>query len=236
VIAELIRVKGTSKPGPAFRPDREADMMRRLVLRHSGELPLATVEHIWREIITSFTAMQAPFGVVAGPAGDPLAMRDLVRFYFGFSVPVSVAKTNEQAIAEVARSARQIAVVAAAKSGRWWDALAGANAPKAFAKLPFIDIPERPAGLPAYVIGPPLKDTHEPDVKLLAMADAPGLQAAIASFGGSIAADAEDELLVELPIAVTLLDIGKAIGAPMHGIRNVGAFFQPIRFLAERVA
>ena len=102
VIAELIQVKGTSKPGAAFRPDREADMMRRLVMRHSGELPLATVEHIWREIITSFTAMQAPFGVVTGPAVDPLAMRDLVRFYFGFSVPVSSAETNEQAIAEVA--------------------------------------------------------------------------------------------------------------------------------------
>jgi len=104
VIAELIRVKGTSKPGAAFRPQREADMMRRLVMRHSGELPLATVEHIWREIITTFTAMQAPFTIVEGPAKDPLAMRDVVRFYFGFSVPVSVAKTNGDAIAEVARS------------------------------------------------------------------------------------------------------------------------------------
>ena len=67
VIAELIQIKGTSKPGAAFRPDREADMMRRLAQRHDGDLPFTTVEHIWREIITVFTAMQAPFGVVAGP-------------------------------------------------------------------------------------------------------------------------------------------------------------------------
>jgi chorismate mutase/prephenate dehydratase len=236
VIAELIQIKGTSKPGAAFRPDREADMMRRLVMRHGGELPLATVEHIWREIITTFTAMQAPFGVVAGPAADPLAMRDVVRFYFGFSVPVSVAGTNAQAIAEVGKGGKQIAVVAAAKSGRWWDALAGSNAPKVFAKLPFIEIPDRPADLPAYVIGPPLKESHEPDVKLLAIPDAPGLQAAIASFGGTIAAEADGDLLVELPVAVTLLEVGKEIGAPIRGIREVGAFFQPIRFLAERVA
>ena len=31
VIAELIEIKGTSKPGAAFRPDREADMMRRRI-------------------------------------------------------------------------------------------------------------------------------------------------------------------------------------------------------------
>jgi chorismate mutase len=236
VIAELIRVKGTSKPGGAFRPDREADMMRRIVNRHSGQLPLATVEHIWREIITTFTAMQAPFEVIAGPAKDPLAMRDLVRFYFGFSVPVSISDTNGQAIAEVAGSARQIAVVTAVNSDRWWDALAGAAAPKVFARLPFIETPKRPADLPAYVIGPPVEDTHAPDVKLVAMNDAPGLQAALASFGATIAAEAAGDLLVELPVAVTLPEIRKTIGAPIHAVREIGAFFQPIRFLAERVA
>jgi chorismate mutase-like protein len=236
VIAELIRVKGTSKPGAAFRPDREADMMRRLVMRHTGDLPFATVEHIWREIITTFTAMQAPFGVVAGPSADPLAMRDLLRFYFGFSVPVSTAPTNAQAIADVAGSGGQIAVIAAEKSGRWWEALVDPNAPKIFAKLPFIDTPNHPADLPAYVIGPPLKDAHQPDIILRAMPDAAGLQAAIASFGGVIAAETEGDLLVELPVAVTMTDIAENLGTSVNGGREVGAFFQPIRFLSKRVA
>lgn len=237
VIAELIEIKGTSKPGAAFRPDREADMMRRLVMRHRGKLPLATVEHIWREIITTFTAMQAPFGVVAGPADDQLAMRDLVRFYFGFSVPVSQAETNEQAIAEVARSRLHIAVVAAAPSSeRWWDGLAGATAPKIFAKLPFIDIPSRPANLPAYVIGPPLREAHDPDIQVFAISDAPKLQAAVASLGGMIVGQAGSEILVELPVAVTIEDIGKETGSPLDNAPHVGAFFQPIRRVAERVA
>src|SRR5690606_12094635 len=106
-----------------------------------------TVEHIWREIITTFTAMQAPFGVLAGPAKDPLAMRDIVRFTFGFSVPVEQAKTSAAAVAGVARSRKSLAVVAANAKGRWWDGLKGANAPKIFARLPFIERPGRSADL-----------------------------------------------------------------------------------------
>ncbi len=34
IIETLIRVKGTSDSGQAFRPGREADMMRRLAERH----------------------------------------------------------------------------------------------------------------------------------------------------------------------------------------------------------
>ncbi len=56
VIDSLITTKGTEPPGAAFRPGREAEMMRRLVARHEGALPLATVEHIWREIITDLHA------------------------------------------------------------------------------------------------------------------------------------------------------------------------------------
>ena len=101
VIAELIQVKGTSKPGAAFRPDREADMMRRLVMRHSGELPLATVEHIWREIITTLhVRCRRRSGCLPARPTTPLAMRDIVRFYFGFSVAgLRSRRSNADAIA-----------------------------------------------------------------------------------------------------------------------------------------
>ena len=54
-----------------------------------GALPLATVEHIWREIITTFTRMQAPFDVAIDTSVAPDRMRDLARFYFGFSVALT---------------------------------------------------------------------------------------------------------------------------------------------------
>lgn len=236
VIAELIRTKGLSKPGAAFRPDREADMMRRLVMRHEGGLPLVTVEHIWREIITTFTSMQAPFGVAAAPAADALALRDAIRFYFGFSLPITDCETSAAAIETVAASAQDIAVVPAEAGGRWWSALAGAAAPKVFAKLPFIEIPSRPAALPAYVVGPALKEKPAFDVRLLAMAGGARLAPAIQSHGGAVAARAERDLLVELPIAATLDDLAGEAGEMPQNVRDLGGFYQPIHFVADRAA
>src|SRR6266446_10899484 len=87
LIERLIRVKQTQETGSAFRPAREADMMRRLVDRHSGILPLDTAESIWRVIIATFTYVQAPFSVHADLSAGDAAMRDSARFHFGFTVP-----------------------------------------------------------------------------------------------------------------------------------------------------
>ena len=88
IIDRLIAVKKSQATGSAFRPAREAEMMRRLVQRHKGLLPLDTVEGIWRVIIATFTYVQAPFSAHADfSAGDAL-MRDSARFHFGFTVPL----------------------------------------------------------------------------------------------------------------------------------------------------
>ena len=88
IIDRLISVKRSQDTGTsAFRPAREAEMMRRLVKRHKGILPLDTVESIWRVIISTFTYVQAPFSIHADlSAGDAL-IRDSARFHFGFTVP-----------------------------------------------------------------------------------------------------------------------------------------------------
>ena len=234
VIDALIRIKGTSRPAGAFRPAREAEMMRRLVLRHEGGLPLATVEHIWREIITTFTAMQAPFGVIAGPAADPLAMRDLVRFYVGFSVEVTGAARVADALARVADPGHDIAVVAADAGGRWWAPLMGARAPKVFAKLPFIETAARPALPSAYVVGPPLADGAAPDVRLLAVAGAGDLSGALAALGGRIVRAAEEDWLVELPESVGDDDLAAEVEARagrLDRVADLGGFSAPIRIL-----
>src|SRR5690242_10946835 len=87
IIDRLIQVKQTQEVGSAFRPAREADMMRRLVQRHRGILPLDTVESIWRVIISTFTYVQAPFSVHADVSVSDPAMRDSARFHFGFTTP-----------------------------------------------------------------------------------------------------------------------------------------------------
>ena len=63
VIDRLIEIKTRQGGGSAFRPAREASMMRAIAERHRGRLPLDTVEGIWRIIISTFTYVQAPYSV-----------------------------------------------------------------------------------------------------------------------------------------------------------------------------
>ena len=79
IIDRLIAVKARAGGGSAFRPDREASMMRHIAERHRGRLPLDTVEGIWRIIISTFTYVQAPYrvhaDVAAGDAAPPVASK-----------------------------------------------------------------------------------------------------------------------------------------------------------------
>ena len=125
IIDRLIAVKRSQETGSAFRPVREAEMMRRLVKRHKGILPLDTVESIWRVIISTFTYVQAPFSVHADlSAGDAL-MRDSARFHFGFTVPFVPHMGAAGVVAAVSTSKGDLGLVpaiAVAGAGAWWSA------------------------------------------------------------------------------------------------------------------
>jgi len=116
IIDRLIQVKHTQEVGSAFRPAREADMMRRLVQRHRGILPLDTVESIWRVIISTFTYVQAPFSVHADVSLGESAMRDSARFHFGFTVPYVSHFSAPAAVEAVAQSKGDLALVSATSS------------------------------------------------------------------------------------------------------------------------
>ena len=155
IIDELIAVKKTEETGSAFRPAREAEMMRRLVQRHHGSLPLDTAESIWRVIISTFTYVQAPFAVHADlSAGDAL-MRDSARFHFGFTVPFVPHMGAAAVVEAVTESKGDLGLVPAfaiASGGPWWTALEFASAPKIIARLPFVERADHPAALPVFVV------------------------------------------------------------------------------------
>jgi chorismate mutase len=155
IIDTLIAVKKTQEVGSAFRPAREAEMMRRLVQRHRGNLPLETAESIWRVIIATFTYVQAPFSVHADlSAGDAL-MRDSARFHFGFTVPFVPHAGAASVVAAVSESKGDLGLVpafATAGAGPWWAALEFDAAPKIIARMPFVERPNHPAALPVFVI------------------------------------------------------------------------------------
>jgi chorismate mutase len=155
IIDRLIAVKKTEETGSAFRPAREAEMMRRLVQRHHGSLPLDTAESIWRVIISTFTYVQAPFSVHADlSAGDAL-MRDSARFHFGFTVPFVPHMGAASVVEAVTASKGDLGLVPAfaiARYGPWWTALEFDSAPKIIARLPFVERADHPAAMPVFVI------------------------------------------------------------------------------------
>ena len=169
IIGRLIKAKRTAETGSAFRPAREAEMMRRLVARHSGILPLDTAESIWRVIIATFTYVQAPFRVHADfSAGEP-AMRDCERFHFGFTVPLVGHMGPAGVVAAVAATPSDLGLVpiqASASGGAWWAALEADTAPKIIARLPFIEREDHPAGLPVFAIARPHPDAVVTDVAM----------------------------------------------------------------------
>lgn len=230
VIDSLIRTKRTERAGAAFRPGREADMMRRLVARHSGSLPLAAVEHIWRDIIATFTHLQAPYAVVIDGSADPARMRDLARFYFGFSVELGSAHGPEAVIARVA-AANVLGLVPleARPATAWWRALTRPVAPVIMTVLPFIRVSERPADLPAFVISPPLADPAPPDLTLFAVTTAAELpddgRYAVLS---RVADGGRVESLVATPVAVDAAALSRVAGAATEAVKQVGSLFRGI--------
>ncbi len=172
IIDRLIVTKKTQESGSAFRPAREADMMRRLVERHHGNLPLDTVESIWRVIISTFTYVQAPFSVHADLAAGDAAMRDSARFHFGFTVPFVAHMGAASVVEAVTESKGDLGLVpafAVAGAGPWWAALEFTAAPKIIARLPFVQRPDHPAAMPAFVISRAAADAMVTETEVWSM-------------------------------------------------------------------
>jgi chorismate mutase len=169
IIDRLIAVKQTQESGSAFRPAREADMMRRLVDRHKGILPLDTAESIWRVIIATFTYVQAPFSVHADLSPGHAPVRDSTRFHFGFTVPFVPHMGASSVVEAVSESKGDLGLVPAfsvAGGGAWWNALEFDAAPKIIARLPFVDRADHPAALPLFVISRVAADAMVTEVEV----------------------------------------------------------------------
>ena len=170
IIHRLIEAKQRQGGGSAFRPGREADMMRGLVARHRGLLPLDTVESIWRIIISTFTYVQSPYSVHADISGGDGAIRDCCRFHFGFTVPYVAHEGAASVIEAVARSTGDLGLIRVeADAGPWWRRLEEPRAPKVIARLPFVERPDHPAGMPLFVVAQPLAEAAVRDVCLYAV-------------------------------------------------------------------
>ena len=211
-------------------------MMRRLVKRHKGILPLDTAESIWRVIISTFTYVQSPFSVHADlSAGDAL-MRDSARFHFGFTVPFVPHMGAAAVVAAVSTSKGDLGLVpafAVPAAGAWWSALEFDAAPKIIARLPFVERADHPAALPVFVLSRVAADAMATDAPVWSVRVSgwgAGAAQALSALADFIAVPdrAFDgaALLITLPKGATLETISAALvkaGATVRSAALVGS-------------
>ena len=94
--AGLARRIGALKQGaPAYRPERESDVLRRVSQRNAGPLPAERAAAVFREVISACRAMEATIRVAyLGPEGT--FSQEAVHRHFGHAVEgVSCASIDE---------------------------------------------------------------------------------------------------------------------------------------------
>ncbi len=158
--AEIGRRVGEAKGSGAhaFRPGREAQVLRRLLGRHGGPFPPRVVMRIWREIVSAFAAMQGPFSVAALRPEEGQDLTALAREHFGSACPLRAFAVGSSVLRAVAEGEATLGVVPLPHQGEpecWWRMLGpdGKARPRIVARLPFVP-PETTAGAAeALVVG-----------------------------------------------------------------------------------
>jgi chorismate mutase len=240
IIDRLIAVKRAQGGGCAFRPDREAHMMRALVERHRGLLPVDAVEGVWRVIVSTFTYVQNNYAVHADDSGGDAQMRDSARFHFGFTVPYVAHHGANAVIDAVSASSGDLGVLRAAGAiadGAWWMRLIGADAPKIIARLPFVERPDHPAGLPVFVVARPASGAASQDILLHAIhlpRWSHSIPATVTGLDGEILASAPHagglSLMIAAPGRISATEIAQTLATA--GVE--GARVEPIGSHATR--
>jgi len=173
-VVELVASQGGKGRVP-IRPGREADIVRRLLARHTGKLPKRLIVRWWRELFAATTSMQSSYvvAVCETEAGSPFVQA--AREHFGALTPLRVHRSPAQAIGEVSAGTAISAVLplpAEGETGAWWTALMHRDDPRihVIARLPFWA--PRPEGAPkaqALVVAAVAPDASAQDRTLIGL-------------------------------------------------------------------
>jgi len=114
--AALVRKVGELKDGaPAYRPERESEILRRVAAKKDGALPAESATGVFREIISACRALEQHIRVAyLGPPGT--FSEQAVRRHFGARVAAEPAATIDEAFRSAESGAAQFAVAPAENS------------------------------------------------------------------------------------------------------------------------
>jgi chorismate mutase-like protein len=249
---------GSRNAAPLFRAGREASIVRRLIARNRGPLPVEALVGVWREIIASLTRLQGEFVVTAFAPDEPSRYLDLAREHFGARGPLQKAATIASALTALEKGRAQLAVLPVPgdepdAQGGWWRGLGGghglrrpASGLHILARLPFLAGPRREAD--AVVVGLQSFDPSTDDRGYLAIEteteiSRSRMRTALEAAGLSplaFPAQAEEKLargralqyqLVETPAWIPPNDLRmlRLAGAlGGAGVRSLGGYAQPL--------
>lgn len=125
-----------------IQPSREAQIIHRLMRRHTGAFPRRELAAIWRLLITATLSFEGVFTVaVYLPRKDP-GYWDAARDYFGAYVPITRHGSVRTVIEAVRRQEATVGVLPVPRpddDDPWWRHLATthADAPRIVARIPF---------------------------------------------------------------------------------------------------
>ncbi|MHA1540264.1 MAG: chorismate mutase [Alphaproteobacteria bacterium] len=83
IIQKVVKVKKTA----SYRPEREANIVRRLLARHEGDYPFEAIHQIWREIISVTLRTECNFSIATLDKNAALTL--LSQKQFGVLTPLS---------------------------------------------------------------------------------------------------------------------------------------------------
>ena len=252
IVEDIAAAKKDDGKALAFRPGREASILRNILKRHSSKLSNTVIAAIWRELISAVGWMQRPYTVSITAPDKSVGYWDLARFHFGSATPMKLHQLPTVVLREVSENPATLGVLPWLSRERdtWWVHLAqgGENVPKILAALPFLD---KPSGefedLNSLVIGQAEPEPSGDDVTLMVVVTRnelsrarlneqigkAGLKGFCSDSRSPHAEDGDWLHLIDMPefVAKTdprLVDLGKVVGEGFIKIVILGAYAVPI--------
>ena len=139
-------VRASKGDAPVWRPAREAQILRRLMTRHTGPFPRATIIQLWREIVSAMVRLQGEFAVAVYAQDGERLCRDMARDHFGGDTPLSLhssARAVLNAVQEGTATVGVLPIPEDSEEAPWWPTLAGiarGGNVSVCARLPFAPI------------------------------------------------------------------------------------------------
>ncbi len=158
--------------GFAWRPGREAAILRRLLARAEAPLARGVVVRVWREILAGSLLQQGPLGIAVCDPDRSFRLPRLARDHFGGLVQERVHESPAQVLADIRSGLARIGVLPppeeeAPDREAWWSHLAAEQGRFAIAaRLPFWRPAGEGAGTEAFVVAPLEPDPSGDDLSV----------------------------------------------------------------------